>query len=59
MSKQSKWLETKIGNGKWGFTYTRWVKRRLKPRTNKLSATQYAIKRGKDTYDLIMKGRRY
>jgi len=59
MKPISKWLEIKIGRRKWGFTYTRWVKKRLKPKVRRLTATQYAIKTGKDTYDLIMKGRRY
>lgn len=56
---KSKWVEKKIGKGKWGFTYTRWVKKRLKPKERKIRAIQYAIKKGKDKYDLIMKGRRY
>ena len=54
------WKEKKVGKRKWKFTYTCWY--RYKPRIPKVSkviANQYAIKKSKDSYDLILRGRRY
>lgn len=56
---KSKWWETKTAPRKWKFKYLRWAKGKLKPRKRRIIATQYAIKRNKDNYDLIMKGKRY
>lgn len=53
-----KWKETK-GKRTWTVKRVRISKRKPKKMRGRIKATQYAIKRTKNSYDLITKGRKY
>lgn len=53
-----RWLEWKYKPRAWKFVYKYFTKSRPKYRRSSIKAKQYAVKTGKDTYRLIMKGKR-
>lgn len=53
------WKEKKIGPRKWKFKYTYYTKIKPRFRKSKVRASQRALKISKDSYALIMKGKRY
>lgn len=54
MKGKGTWREKKVAPRLWKFIYTYITTKR--PKQGKVKAKQYAIKRNKDKYDLIMKG---
>lgn len=56
---RDKWLETKVGKRKWRFKYTEVLRRKPRKLKGRVIANQYAHKRNANTYDLVLKGRRY
>ena len=53
------WKEKKIAPRKWKIRYEEHLRKKPKMMKGKVKAKQFAIKRNKDKYDLIMKGKRY
>ena len=50
-----RWIEKKVAPRLWKFTYSYTTNK--KPKRGFVRAKQYAIKRTKDVYDLILKGK--
>lgn len=55
----STWTERKVAPKKWVFRYVRIVRKKPSMMKALIKATQYALKISKDSYKLVMEGRRY